>query len=323
MKNYEYFLFVLMLFIIAACSNSENGSYIEESGNIEVTNIILSSQASGKIEKVFSDEGDQVKVGDTLLIIDHEVLLIKLQQAVAGMNAAKAQLDLAVTGAREEDIKLAEEQLFQTKSNFESAEKDLERITNLYKEQAVTKKQLDDAETRFLVSKSQFSAATENLKKIKNITRPEEITQIRSNYENAEANVKLIKKQISDSHITSPIKGFIVEKFVELGESVNYGSSIYKVSDLSKVEMVVYVNEENLGKVKLGQRTEVFTDSFNDKSYEGKVVYISPEAEFTPKNIQTKDERTKLVFAVKIELPNEEFELKAGMPADAKIRIED
>ena len=96
-------------------------------------------------------------------------------------------------------------------------------------------------------------------------------------------------------------------------------SSLVKISDLTNVELYIYVSELELGKIKLGQKAEVSVDAFKDKKFEGKVTYISPEAEFTPKNIQTKDERTKLVFAVKIELPNPDFGLKSGMPADAKI----
>lgn len=321
MKIYNLFIVSLFFLLLTSCTNDNDNNFIEESGNIEVTNIILSSQSSGKVEDEKFDEGDQVIRGDTLLVIDHELLQIKLKQALAVMNAANAKLDLVIAGARQEDIQLAQEKLNQANSSFKSADADFERMNNLYDEQAITKKQFDDAETRLTISKSQLLSATQNLKKIKNISRPEEITQIRANSDNAEANISLIKKQIKDSHIISPIDGFIVDKFVELGESVNYGSSIFKISDLSSVELIVYINEENLGKIQLGQSAEITTDSFDDKSYDGKVIYISPEAEFTPKNIQTKDERTKLVFAVKIEVPNPEFELKAGMPADAKIRI--
>ena len=98
-------------------------------------------------------------------------------------------------------------------------------------------------------------------------------------------------------------------------------SSLFKVSDLSKIDLIIYVSEEELGKVKLGQKADITTDSYPDKMYEGKVIYISPEAEFTPKNIQTKDERTKLVFAVKIRTNNPDFQLKSGMPADAVIHL--
>lgn len=321
MKKINIIFISLFISSLIACSNNDDKNYIEESGNIETTNIVLSSQVASKVQEIISSEGDNFNINDTLLIIDHELQLIKLRQAIAGENAAKAKLNLAITGARKEDLNLAQEKLSQTNLNFDLANKNFERMKNLFDEQAITQKQFDDSETGYQISKSQLNAAKENLKKIKNISRPEEIVQIRANYENSKANVDLIKKQISDSHIIAPINGMVVERFVELGESVNYGSSIYKISDLSIVDLVVYVNEENLGKIKLGQSAEITTDSFDDKSYEGKIVFISPEAEFTPKNIQTKDERTKLVFAVKIEIPNPEFELKAGMPADAKISI--
>jgi HlyD family secretion protein len=302
-----------------ACNYSGDENIIEESGTIEATTILLSSQTTGTVQKMFYDEGDVIKKGDTLLIIEHDVPLLKLRQAEAQKKAAKAQLDLAINGARDEDISLAREQLFQARSNFELAEKDYTRMRSLYSEQVITKRQFDETEAKYQISRSQLNAAQENLKKIENISRPEEIIQIRSNFENASANVDLIKKQIKDSHVISPINGFVVESFMELGETVNRGSSVFKLSDLSKVELTIYVRETQLGKIKLGQSAKVSNDTYVNKDYDGKVIYISPEAEFTPKNIQTKDERTKLVFKVKIELENPEFELKAGMPADAKI----
>ncbi|MDX1699716.1 MAG: efflux RND transporter periplasmic adaptor subunit [Melioribacteraceae bacterium] len=320
MKKNSAFLIAVIL-LLAACNSGNREDVIEESGTIESTNIILSSQSSGQIEKIFFDEGDLVKSGDTIFIVEHEILDIKLIQAEAQEKAARARLDLAVTGAREEDIALANEQLVQAESNFEVANNDLLRMKKLYDEQVITKKQFEEIESKYIISKSRLNAAKENLMKVQNISRPEEIIQIRSNHENAKAQVDLIKKQIKDTHILSPINGFIVEKYMEIGELVNKGAAMVKLSDLSRMELTVFVNEENLGKVKLGQIAEVMTDSYKDKSYEGKVIYISPEAEFTPKNIQTKDERTKLVFAVKIEILNPDFELKSGMPADARINI--
>jgi HlyD family secretion protein len=321
MKKSNCLIITAILLIIVGCSNNGDENVIEESGTIEATTILLSAQTAGEVKNIFFDEGDLINSGDTLLIIDHEILLIRKRQALSQRDGAKAKLDLAITGAREEDIGLTQEQQFQAKSNFELAEKDFERMKKLYHEQVITKKQYDDAETRYKISRSQLKAANENLKKIKNISRPEEITQLRANYENSLANLEMIDKQINDSHIIAPIEGFIVESFLELGETVNMGSSVYKISNLSTVELTVYVNETDLGKVKLGQSAEVSIDTYADRTYEGKVIYISPEAEFTPKNIQTKDERTKLVFKVKIELPNPDFEMKSGMPADAKINI--
>ncbi len=156
---------------------------------------------------------------------------------------------------------------------------------------------------------------------MKNFARPEEIKQARANLNRQKAAVDLLKKNISDSYVVSPITGFIVQKYVEKGETVSMLSSLFKVSELRIVKLVIYISEENLGRVKLGQKADVSNDTYKNKDYKGTVIYISPEAEFTPKNIQTKDERTKLVYAVKIEIKNPDFELKPGMPADAVIHL--
>jgi HlyD family secretion protein len=195
-------------------------------------------------------------------------------------------------------------------------------MEKLIKSNSVTQKQYDDAVSKFDVTQAQLKGAQENFTKIKNIARPEEIVQAKANYEKSLASVDAIKKSIRDCFVLSPINGFIVKKFIEIGETVSMMSSIVKVSDLSKVEVRIYVSETELGKVKLGQKAELSIDSFKNKAYEGRVTFISPEAEFTPKNIQTKDERTKLVFAVKVEIPNPNYELKVGLPADVKIYSE-
>ena len=289
------------------------------SGTIEATEVVLSSQVAGKIEKILKDEGAAITKGDTLILLDTESLDLQFKQAAALRDVAKAQYDLLLKGARKEDVQQAAEGLNQAEANYNLAKTDKERMENLFKSQSVTKKQLDDAIARFDIAQAQLNSAKESLTKIKNIARPEEIAQGKANYEKTEAALAIIAKSIRDCYVTSPISGFIVKQFAEEGESVVLMSSLIKVADLSNVEMSIYVSETDLGKVKLNQKVEVTVDSFADKKYEGKVIYISPTAEFTPKTIQTKDERTKLVFKVKVKINNPNFELKAGMPADARI----
>ena len=308
-----------LILIITSCSGDNNETYIEESGTIEATESVISSQVSGKVLTVKNDEGSIVSEGDTLLIIDHELYEIQLLQANAGREMAKAQYDLLVKGARSEDIKSSYEMLLQAEANYKLAESDKERMTNLFETNSITKRQLEETNTRYDVTKAQYNSAKENYAKIKNFARPEELAQAKANYEKADAAAQLIEKNIRDCFVTSPIKGTVVKSYVEKGETVSMLSSLAKVTDLSLVKLVVYVPENVLGKIKTGQKAEISTDSYAGKFYEGKVIFISPEAEFTPKNIQTKDERTKLVFAVKIEVPNPNNELKAGMPADAKV----
>jgi HlyD family secretion protein len=310
---------LLLSLIITSCSGDNNNEYIEESGTIEATESVISSQVSGQVLSINKDEGSNVSEGDTLLIIDHELYEIQLLQANAGRDMAKAQYDLLVKGARSEDIKSSYEMLLQAEANYKLAESDKERMVNLFESNSITKRQLEETNTRYEVTKAQYNSAKENYSKIKNLARPEEIAQAKANYEKADAASKLIEKNIRDCFVTSPIKGTVVKSYIEKGETVSMLSSLAKITDLSIVELVIYVPENVLGKIKTGQKAEITTDSYAGKVYEGKVIFISPEAEFTPKNIQTKDERTKLVFAVKIEVPNPNNELKAGMPADAKV----
>ena len=311
----------LILVFLTGCGDGGGETKIELSGTVETTNIVISSQVSGTLLNVIADEGGAVKKGDTLQIIDPEIYQIQLLQAEAQCSLVKAQYDLLRKGARSEDVAQVKEGFAQAEANFNNAKDDFERMQNLYTSRSITKKQLDDAKTRYTIAEAQLNSAKESVKKIKNLARPEELQQAKSSYEAAEANVKLLQKRVNDCYVLSPINGQIVKNFVEIGETVTPQSSLVKVSDLGEVEVVVYIQESDLGRVKLGQKASIYSDSYEDKSYEGKVTYISPEAEFTPKNIQTKEERTKLVFAVKITVPNKDYELKAGMPVDATIHL--
>jgi HlyD family secretion protein len=319
MKIFCLILLSVISLLITGCSNSNNKNSIEATGTIETVNVVLSSKTSGEIKELRINEGEKVKLGDTVMIIDTETLQLQLMQQESGAEMSRAQLDLLRNGARKEDILLAESSLNQAQVNFNQAKSDLERLQKLYQTQTITKKQYDDAASHFDLMNDQLSSAKENYTKIKNYSRPEEIKQAEAKFNQSRASADLIKKNINDSYIVSPLNGIVVKKYFEVGETVSPMTSLVKISDLTNVELYIYVTELELGKIKLGQKAEVTVDAFKDKKFEGKVTYISPEAEFTPKNIQTKDERTKLVFAVKIELPNPDFELKSGMPADARI----
>lgn len=303
------------------CGNGGSTSSLNATGTIESTNVLISARNVGQVEKILFDEGQRVNAGDTIMTIDHEALDYQFQQAEAGVLMAKAQLELMLKGARSEDIQQAEDMMKQSEINFNNTQRDFNRYQKLWESKSISAKQFEDIKSRYEIASSQFNSAQENLKKIKKIFRPEEIEQAKGNLKKAEATVGLLYKNIKDSYIVSPLNGFIVKSFVEKGETVSPMSSLVKVSNLSTVELVIYVSEVELGKIKLGQKAVITVDTYPDKNYEGKITFISPEAEFTPKNVQTKDERTKLVFAIKIEVPNKNFDLKPGMPADAEVYL--
>ena len=318
MKKLILIIISVLTFVLISC-NGNNNDRIQTSGNIESINVVVSSKVNGEVIQILKDEGELISVGDTVLIIDPVNYELRLAEANAVMEGVEAQLQMLKTGARKEDITQAEEIVKQANINFDLAKSDFERMGNLYDSKSITQKQYEDSKARYDIASAQLKSAQENLKKMINLARPEELKQAEANLNRAVANVNLIKKSISDCYVTSPSNGFIVKKFIEKGETVNAMSSLFQVSDLSQVNLVIYVSETELGKVKLNQSAEITTDSFPDKKYTGRVSYISPNAEFTPKNIQTQEERTKLVFAVKIKIDNPEFELKDGMPADAVI----
>lgn len=321
MKKYYPEILIIMMFFAIGCGNDKDANLLKASGTIESVDVTVSSKLSGQIKKINIKEGDKVKEGDLLLELDHDLLDIQLRQAEARVEQANAQLNLLLSGARKEDIEMAEQSLKQAKINLESAKQDKDRFTSLYDTRTITKKQYEDAAARYDLALTQYNTAKENLNKIKSIIRPEEIESARANIKSLIANADMLKKNIEDCKIYAPVGGIVSKKFVETGEIVSPQSSMMKISNLETVDLVIYLNEAELGKVKLGQNADIKIDTYKDKVYIGEIIYISPEAEFTPKNIQTQDERTKLVFAVKIRIPNQNFELKPGMPADATLTI--
>lgn len=312
-------IYLTVLLLSAGCGNNNESNSIEASGTIESVNVTVSSKTSGQIKQLYFNEGDRVKKGDLLVEIDHDLLDIQLRQSEAGVDLANAQLKLLRSGARKEDIRQSEELVKQGKINLDLAKLDRDRAEELYRQNAGTEKLYDDTKARYELALAQYNSARENLQKVKSIIRPEEIESAQANLKKAISAVDMLKKNIEDCRIYSPLDGFVSKKFVEAGEMIAPTGSLLRVSNLETVHLVIYVPETELSKVKLGQNAEIKIDAFKDKVYTGKIIFISPEAEFTPKNIQTPEERTKLVFAVKIEIANPEFELKPGLPADAKV----
>jgi len=320
MKQLIVLLFSATLLLTTGCDDSAGNNTIEATGTIEAVEVLLSSKTGGEVKVIFAQEGKMVHIGDTLALIDTETLSIQLDQAEANCDLAQAQLDLLQRGARNEDIRQAELALTQANATLDQASRDKERTSALFTANAVTKKQFDDAATRYELALAAKNTAAENLRKINHIARPEEIRQAQAKLKQAKAAAELIRKGMRDATIIAPRAGFIVNKFIEAGESVNPGAALFKIADLSQMELSVYVSETEMGNIQLGSECDITVDSHPDKTFKGTILFISPEAEFTPKNIQTKDERTKLVFKVKVAIPNPEFKLKAGMPADARMK---
>jgi HlyD family secretion protein len=292
--------------LIDGCGRNDNET-IEASGTIEGTDVTVSAEVAGKILEVRVDEGSYVTKGDTLLTFDDIDYQIQLRQQLANKEAAEAQYELAIEGSRREDIAYAE-------ATFKNAEADYKRMKDLLALQSITQKQYDDALARYITAQQTYE-------KVSRGSRPAEIRAARARRDQTAAQVDQLRKKVSDCRVLAPTNGTVTLRAVEPGELVTMGSNLLRITNLERVKLTLYVGEDELGKVKLGQQAKIRVDSYPDKVYNGKVVYISPVAEFTPKNVQTKEERTKLVFGVKIEADNLDGALKPGMPADAEILL--
>ncbi|HXG01115.1 MAG TPA: efflux RND transporter periplasmic adaptor subunit, partial [Bacteroidota bacterium] len=266
------------------CFNNDR-SILEASGTIEGTDVRIASEVMGKVKEIRVEEGIRVEKGDTLVIIDDTDYRLQLRQAEAAAAVARAHYQLALEGPREEEIVQAE-------AMFRNAEADYKRMKELLAAQTVTQKQYDDAYARYV-------AAEQTYRRLVRGSRKAELDAARARWEQAKAQVEALNKRLRDCVVLAPLRGTVTARAVEPGEVVSVGATLLKLTNLDKLKLTIYLNEQDLPRVKLGQRAEVRTDGLPERTFEGTVTYISPVAEFTPKNVQTKDERTKLVFGVK------------------------
>ena len=299
--------------------NPNNSNLIESTWTVEATEVDIRTEAAGRILELLFDEGDWVKQGDILAQIDQDKRKIELAQANAQLAEAEAHLTLLIKGLRDKEVERAREAFLESQVLLKESNRDYKRIQKLYDQGVVDLGTRDKTEASYEAAQKRYEIARKNYEIAVEGSRKEEIQAGEAVKEAAEAQVKLVERQLEDATITIPIDGVISERYVELGEVVSVGSLIATVIDLKHVWVMAYVSETNLGKIKLGQEGKIKVDSFPDKEFLGKVTFVSPEAEFTPKNIQTKEERVKLVFGIKIEIDNPDQELKPGMPADAII----
>jgi len=334
-KPLEGFLmkrFVILILIAAAIGgglyyffyirdrNSRDG-VIRVSGNIEATEYDVGFKIAGRIVSRFYEEGDWVEKGKVLAKLDDEDLRHRLDLAKATLVSAQARLSKLLAGSRPEELGQAEANLQQAQLDLRNKEIQYERIKGLYERRVISKEAFDNSETSYKVARATLQIATENYQLVKEGPRKEDIEDARAQVEQARVSLKLAETQLGYAVLYSPIPGIVLVKSSEVGEVVNPGTSVLTVADINNVWLKAYIPETDLGKVKWGQEVIVTTDLRPKKEYTGKISFISSQAEFTPKQIQTEKERVTLVYRIKIDIPNPDRELKPGMPADGKIML--
>jgi len=267
------------------------------------------------------DEGQHVNAGQLIARLDNAELASVVMQNKASLQEAMTRLAELKAGSRVQEIERARASVNAQAADLDKAKKDYERADILYKNGAISASQFEAAQNAYNTRAAQLKSAQETLSLVREGPRKEDIQAAEHRVQQVKAMVNASEERLKDTVLLAPISGVILRKNVELGETLSSGTPAFTIGDLENPWVKVYVKENRLGQVKLGQKADVKVDSFKDKTYDGTVTFISSEAEFTPKNVQTEEERVKLVFGVKIKVKNENGELKPGMPADVKISL--
>jgi HlyD family secretion protein len=255
------------------------------SGTVEVIEVEISPELSAKVSTIYHREGDEVQEDDPLLDLDQSDLEAKLREAEAAKQAIEAEVSL-----------------YQAK--MANAQRDFNRSRKLYQAEAISESTFDAAKTAYTVAKNTYEASL-------------------NKYKGAQAQLETLNLQLQKTHILSPITGLVLERNVETGEVVFPGMVLMTIGDLRRPWVRVYIGEPDIGRVRIGQEAVLVTDAYPKKEFPGTLRYIANEAEFTPKNVQTREERVKLVYEARVYLINEEGILKPGMPADVSLRLEE
>jgi len=290
MKSTYEIITVISLTVLVSCSG--NGDRADGYGNFEATETTISAEANGKLLFFIVEEGNMLEKNTVVGVIDTIQLSLKRDQLLAAKNTifSKSRNVLSQREVLKEQLKVAQN--------------DHSRIANMIAENAATQKQLDDINGQIDILKQQMkSVETQN-------------APIVNEVKGIEVQIQQIEDQIEKSVLKNPIKGTVLVKYAEPNEVAAFGKPLYKISDLDEMELRVYIGETQLANLRTGQEVTIKIDDAEDmKSYDGTVAWISDSAEFTPKIIQTKEERVNLVYAVKVRVKND-GSLKIGMPAE-------
>jgi HlyD family secretion protein len=301
----------------AGCRRGPADGAIVAAGHVEATEVRLSAKVGGRLASLAVREGDAVAAGQEVARIDTTDLELALAQARAERDQAGAELRLRRAGARAEDIAELAAQVTALRAEAEGAERDLQRMQGLLDKGSGTAKARDDARTRRDALAARAAALEQALLRARAGFRAEEIEAARARHAGIQARLAQIEQQVRDATVTSPRPGTVTEKVAEAGELVAPGTVLVVVTDLADAWLTAYVAEPDLGRLRLGQQAEVRTDGGERRT--GTLAYLAPRAEFTPRNVQTRDERVKLVYKIKVALPNGDGLFKPGMPAEASL----
>ncbi len=283
-------------------------------GNVEIRQVLLGFRVPGRIEALHREEGDRVASGDLLGALDPVPYRIKRSEARGAMLQAKAALDKLHRGFRTGEVREAAAQRDRVRAALDLAEKDYARIANLFERKAVARSELDRATSQRSALRAELSAAENALALMREGYRKEDVEAAEAAYETAAARLEAAENALSDTELRAPAEGTILTRVAEPGTVVGAGQVVYALALERPVQVRAYLSEPQLGRVRVGMPARIVTDSHPDP-IEGRLAFISPTAEFTPKQVQTEDLRTDLVYRVRILVEGDrDGRLKNGMP---------
>jgi HlyD family secretion protein len=325
---------VAALSFAVACAPAGDPNQLRVSGHVEATEVRLAPEMGGRVLTLDVQEGDRVEVGARILTLDATDLSLAIARAKTEQASAEAQLKLVRVSARPEDIRQAEAQVDAAradvpaaKAELDAATADLARFDLLLTRKSGSQKQRDDAATRRDVAVARLEAAERRVAaaeatvaRVRVSARPEEVGVAQARIATTAAAIATLEDQLKDATLTAPVSGIVTEKLAEVGEVIAPRNPVVVITDLDHAWADVYVPEPAIPRIRMGQPATLFTDA-GGSGIPGTVTYISPKAEFTPRNVQTAEERAKLVYRIRITVDNKAGVLKQGMPVDADLAL--
>ena len=288
-------------------------------GNVDIREATLSFRVGGRVSQIAVDEGDSIKAGMTLAQLDKEPLANSLRAAEASVASLSARSSLLHQGYRAEDQQQANAKVVAARAALTEAERQLKRQRSLKPQGATTQSALDAALSGRDQAAAQLRVAEADLQKMNTGYRAEELAEADANLAQAKANLAAARLALSDATLTAPADGILLTRAIEVGEMVQSGSSAFTLSLTTPVWVRAYVPEPQLGHYPAGARVLLWSDSRPDKPYHGVVGFVAPTAEFTPKNVETTDLRTALVYRIRIVVKDADAMLRQGMPMTVRV----
>ncbi len=291
------------------------------SGNIEAHESLVSFKIQGRIIDLPVEEGQWVEQGTLLARLDDADYRQKVRIDEANVNVRESDLALTLAGTREQEVKASQQTMLDAQADLQQKKLDDDRARNLFSKEEISAQDRDRADTALKRAEAIFQAAQQRYNQAVEGSRKEDIAIARANLAEANANLGLSRVNLSYTILRAPSAGVITVRQAELGEVVVPGTPVVTLADLDHIWLRAYIAETDLGRIRWGQEASVTTDTYPGKKYRGRISFISSNAEFTPKSVQTYKERVTLVYRIKIDVENPNHELKPGMPADAHVEL--